>query len=653
MFLLKKLFILVMFGEFCLSSQRKSRSALFLVLIVVLLSILLTSCGGGISSVPSPTPDPPPPPPGSNGITVTLSPRLSAVTTSQSQAFTATLAGGTATITWLVDGIEGGNASVGTIASTGATMAAYTPTASTTPGNHAITAQPAGGTLSPAVSVAVTDLAGVFTHHNDNSRTGQNTKEYLLSPTTVSQTTFGKLFSCTLDAPGYVYAEPLYVANLIMNDGKVHNVVFVATESDWVYAYDADNSSCQQLWKSSMLGAGETTVLATDTGTSTDLTPEIGITSTPVIDIQHGIIYVCAKSKAPGTYFHRLHALSLATGADVVPPVEITAPNFVPLFHLQRPALLLSSGMVYVGFGSHGDENTYQGWLMGYDAATLTQKFAWSSTDPTSGNNQGAIWQSGGGPSADAAGNVYVETANGDFNVNSGGTNYSDSVVKLSTAGAPLDYFTPFNESALSLDDVDLGSTAVILLPDSVGSAAHPHLMVAAGKPGLLYLMDQTNLGKFNSIMDQVLQEVSVQSANGSNFMAGVFGQSAYWNGNLYTAAIADYLKQFTIASGNISTTPLSHSTGIYNRRGGSPVVSANNNSAGIVWVIDVSGYPSAPAVLDAYDATNLATQLYTSPTSGTGAAGLAIKFASPTVANGKVYLGTQGQLDVFGLLPN
>jgi hypothetical protein len=153
--------------------------------------------------------------------------------------------------------------------------------------------------------------------------------------------------------------------------------------------------------------------------------------------------------------------------------------------------------------------------------------------------------------------------------------------------------------------------------------------------------------------MDQVLQEVSVQSGSGSNSLTGVFGQSAYWNGNLYTAAIADYLKQFTITGGNISTTPLSHSTGIYNRRGGSPVVSANNNSAGIVWVIDVSGYPSAPAVLDAYDATNLATQLYTSPTSGTGAAGLAIKFASPTVANGKVYLGTQGQLDVFGLLPN
>jgi hypothetical protein len=494
----------------------------------------------------------------------------------------------------------------------------------------------------------VTDLPGVLTHHNDNARTGQNTKEYLLTPSTVSQATFGKLFSCPLDAPGYVYAAPLYVANLSMNDGKKHNVVFIATESDWVYAYDADSSSCQQLWKKSMLGAGETTVPPADTGTSTDLTPEIGITSTPVIDLQAGIIYVCAKSKSAGGYAHRLHALNLASGADAVAPADITAPNFVPLFHLQRPALLLSGGVVYVAFGSHGDQNTYQGWLMGYDAATLTQKFAWSSTDPTS-DHQGAIWQSGGGPSADAAGNIYVETANGNFNVDSGGIDYSDSVVKLTANGSVLDYFTPSDESALNSGDVDLGSSAVILLPDSLGSAAHPNLLVATGKPGKLYLLDQANLGKFNSILDQALQEVAVQSSA----MAGVFGQPAYWNGNLYTVAIADYLKQFTISSGSISTTPLSHSANIFNRRGGAPVVSANNATNGIVWVLDISGYTSSPAVLNAYDATNVATRLYSSPTSGSGAAGLAIKFASPTVANGKVYVGSQGQFDVFGLLAN
>ena len=213
-----------------------------------------------------------------------------------------------------------------------------------------------------------------------------------------------------------MYAEPLYVANLTMNDGKKHNVLFVVTESDWVYAYDADSSSCQQLWKKSMLGPGETTVPATDTGELNDLTPEIGITSTPVIDVDAGLIYVCAKSKdLSSVYFHRLHALRLTTGADAVTPAVITAPNFVPLFHLQRAALLLNNGTVYVAIGSHGDNNTYQGWLMGYNATTLAQQFVWSTTDATSGNNKGAIWQCGGGPSVDDAGNVYLETANGTF----------------------------------------------------------------------------------------------------------------------------------------------------------------------------------------------------------------------------------------------
>lgn len=632
------------------SIPRTNGRSLLPAITAALLSFGLIACGGGTSSTAPSTPSTPTPP--TSSVTVSLSPQLSAVTTSQPQALSATLSGGTGTVSWFVDGVQNGNASVGTIASTGETTAAYSPSASTTPGNHSVTAQVSGGALSPAVTVAVTDLAGVFTHHNDNARTGQNTKEYALTPATVTAASFGKLFSCTLDSPGYVYAQPLYVANLTMSDGNKHNVVFVATESNWVYAFDADSSSCQQLWKKSLLLAGETTVPPADTGEINDLTPEIGITSTPVIDVQSGIIYVCGSSKSASGYPHRLHALKLASGADAINAVEITAANFVPLNHLQRPALLLNSGTVYVAFGSHGDHNTYQGWVMGYDAATLTQKFAWSSTDPTSGNNQGAIWQSGAGPAADADGNVYVETANGEFDAGSGGTNYSDSVVKLSATGTVLDYFTPFNESALNTADVDLGSSGVILLPDSLGTAAHPHLAVATGKPGLLFLLDQTNLGKFNSILSQDLQEVNVQS-NGLNVVTGVFGQPAYWNGNLYTAAFSDYLKQFTITSGTISTTPLSHSSGVYNKRGATPVISANNTSGGIAWALDISAYPTGPAVLNAYDATNLATQLFSSPTSGTGAAGNAVKFTVPTVANGKVYVGTQGRLDVFGLLPH
>ena len=634
------------------SLPRTDGRMLTLAITGALLSFSLMSCGGGTSSITPSTPSTPTPPPTSN-VTVSVSPHLTALSTSQPQTFTATLSGGTGTVLWFVDGVQNGNGSVGTIASTGDTTALYSPSASTSPGNHSITAQVSGGAMSPSASVAVTDLAGVFTNHNDNARTGQNIKEYALSPATVSASTFGKLFSCPLDAPGYVYAEPLYVANLTMSDGRKHNVVFLATESDWVYAYDADASSCQQLWKRSMLGPGETTIPPADTGETGDLTPEIGITSTPVIDVDAGLIYVCAKSKdLSGVYFHRLHALNLTSGAEPVTAATITASNFVPLTHLQRPALLLNNGTVYVGFGSHGDHNTYQGWLMGYDASTLTQKFVWSSTDPTSGNNQGAIWQSGGGPAADSDGNVYVETANGNFDADSGGINYSDSVVKLSSTGTVLDFFTPSDESVFNSGDIDLGSSSVILLPDSLGSAAHPHLLIATGKPGLIYLLDQANLGKFNSILSQDLQEVSV-SPNISSIVNGVFGQAAYWNGNIYIAAVADFLKQFAIVSGTISSTPQSQSSGIYNLRGSTPVVSANGNSSGIVWTLDIGAYPNGPAVLNASDATNVANLLYSSPSSGTGAAGNATKFSVPTVANGKVYVGTQGRLDVFGLLPN
>ena len=241
-----------------------------------------------------------------------------------------------------------------------------------------------------------------------------------------------------------------------------------------------------------MLQAGESTVPAADTGELNDLVPEIGVTSTPVIDLSTGTIYVCAKAKdAAANYHHRLYALSLTDGSlKFGSPVEITAPNFVPLFHLQRPALLLDSGTLYIAFGSHGDQNIYQGWLFAYDAGTLAQKFALAMTDPTAAGpgghgNQGSIWQSGNGPAVDASGNIYVETANGVFNPVTG--NYSDSVVKISPAGSVSDYFTPSNQATLNANDVDLGSSGVVILPDALGTAAHPHLMIATGKTGILY----------------------------------------------------------------------------------------------------------------------------------------------------------------------
>jgi chitodextrinase len=602
--------------------------------------------------------------PASSAISVSISPKRAAVTTSQPQQFSAAVTGtATATVNWSVDGTPGGTAATGTINANGL----YTPAAGTTPGVHVVgAASTVDATATASVNIAVTDIAGVLTHHNDNQRTGQNLKEYALTPATLSSATFGKLFSCPMDSAdgaGYMYAEPLYVANLTMSDAKKHNVVFVATESDRVYAFDADSSSCQRFWKTTVLMAGETTVPAADTNETGDLTPEIGVTSTPVIDTTSNpmTIYICAKSKdSVGGYHHRLHALNLVTGVEKAgSPVDITAPNFDVLFHLQRPALLLNGGTLYVAFGSHGDNNIYQGWLMGYNATTLAQTFVFATADPTNSGpggsgNQAAIWQSGGGPAVDSSGNVYVETANGTFDADSGGSNYGDSALKLSATGSVLDYFTPSNQATLNSNDVDLGSAGPIVLPDSLGSVAHPHLMLVTGKPGILFLLDRDNPGKFHSGGDLAIQEVTV-SLNTTQVIGGLFPQPAYWNGNIYTAAVADHLKRYTISSSANPpiSVPQSQSSHTFDQRGATPAVSANAASNGIVWLLDISAYPSGPAVLYAFDATNVSTPLFSSPSSGSGAAGNAVKFTVPTVANGKVYVGGQATLTVFGLLPN
>jgi len=582
---------------------------------------------------------------------VTLSPKRAAVTLSQSQQFTATVNndpqnGG---VGWSVDGINGGNTAIGTISSAGL----FTPGAQ--PGVHTVTATSnSNNSVSASAMIAVTDLAGVFTYHNDSARTGQNLQEYALTTATVNSSTFGMLFSCPVD--GAVYAEPLYVANFNIG-GQTRNVVFIATEHDSVYAFDADSSSCVQLWQTSFLSSGVTTVPPADTGELRDIIVEIGITSTPVIDPSTNTIYVVAKTKetvgsgcSSGSpcYFHRLHALDLTNGAEKFGgPVVVSAPNFVPLFHLQRPALLLNNGTVYIGFGSHGDSNIYQGWLMAYNAATLAQQWVWHSTDPTGGSsNQGAIWGSGNGPALDASGNIYVETANGVFD---GVNNFSDSVVKLSPAGARLDFFTPLDQAVMQQNDLDLGSGGPIILPDAVGSAAHPHVMIIQGKTGVVYLLDQTNLGGYHPAANQDLGEVFVA-------INGFFGQPAYWNGNLYTTAGIDNLRQYSISNGALSTTSSSNSSNGFPAEGGTPAVSSSGTTNGIVWAADATAvYQNAggAVILDAYDATNVSTWLYSSPSTGPGAAAVAIFFTVPTVANGKVYVGGQFAFTVFGLLPN
>lgn len=602
-------------------------------------------------------------------LTVVLSPKRGGVTIAgpQTLQFTATVFNDPQHLglTWQVDGSNGGNTTTGTVSPTGR----FTP--GTLAGQHTVTAvSNANASVSASALVAVTDLAGVYTQHNDNARTGQNLKEYGLTVSTVNSATFGQLFSCPVD--GMVYAQPLWVANVTVG-GASHNVVYVATENDTVYAFDADSPSCVQLWKTSFLGTGVTPLTPSDIQGNQDIGgPVIGITSTPVIDSTTNTLYVTPKTKETvGTvngqacssgspcYVHRLHALDLTTGAEKFGgPVVITATNFTALHQLQRTALLLANGTIYLGFGSHGDQCPYWGWVMGYNASTLAQVFVKPLTNPNSGCNlagagvgAGAVWMSGEGPATDSSGNVYVETGNGFYD---GSANFGMSAVKLSATGSVLDWFTPFNQATLTANDVDMSSSGIMILPDSVGSAAHPHLALATGKIGILFLLDQTNMGKFNSSTNNDLQEVDpVPPPNTTLADGGNYVGPAYWNGFIYTTGQNFPLSQFTISNGALSTTQFAQSSNTFPPRGGVPSVAANGNVAGVVWITDYTGWQNnASAILDAYDATNVGTMLYTSPAGGAGSVGPAVKFTTPTVANSKVYIGTQNSLTVYGLLP-
>jgi hypothetical protein len=291
---------------------------------------------------------------------------------------------------------------------------------------------------------------------------------------------------------------------------------------------------------------------------------------------------------------------------------------------------------------------------MGYNASTLSPVFARAlgNAAPSQGCNRAGIWQAGAGPASDANGNIYVSTGNGTYD---GVTNYGDSTVKLSPTGAILDWFTPFNQSTFNANDIDLASSGVIILPDAVGSAAHPHLALATGKVAILYLLDQTNLGKFNSSTNNDVQEVvPVPPPNTTLLDGGNYGIPAYWNGNIYTTGQNFPLSQFQISGGVLATPQSAKSANNFPPRGAIPAVSANGSTAGVVWIIDYTGWQSgSAAILDAYDASSVSTLLYSSPTNGPGSIGGAVKFTVPTTANGKVYVGAQLSFSVFGLLPN
>lgn len=588
--------------------------------------------------------------------TVSVKPRLGSVTFTQTLQYQAKISGVPSTnVNWFVDGVANGNLSVGTITTCGL----YTPPSTTGP--HLVTAASiADPTQTATVRVMVTDYAGTFTYHNDLARTGQNLDETVLTAGTVNKTQFGKLFSYSVD--GYTYAEPLYVENLNISGQGTHNVVFVATEHDSVYSFDADGLDSSPLWHRSFIDPqhGITTVSTSDIGGCTDLVPEIGITSTPVIDPATNTLYVVAKTKevvgGVTNFYQRLHALDITTGNEQPnSPVVIQATvqgsgwgndgngniAFQPLIENQRAGLALADGTVYISWSAHCDYFQYHGWVMGYDAATLNQVAVYNDT---LNGVQGGIWQAGAAPAVDANGHLYFETGNGTFD---GAPDLGDSIVQLSTSGglALYDYFTPYDENYLNQNDIDLGSGGNMLLPDQ--PTGPPHLLVGCGKEGTIYLVDRDNMGQFNSSYNNV-----VQSLVGA--VPGTWSMPAFWQNQIYYLAQHDVLKAFRLFDGLLTTAPVSTGPTQFYYPGATPVVSANGTTNGIVWALDTSAYNySGPSVLHAYDATDVNRELYNSSQAGNrDVASGATKFTVPTVANGKVYVGTKNQLDVYGLLP-
>jgi hypothetical protein len=516
------------------------------------------------------------------------------------------------------------------------------------------------------VSTPARAQISVVTARYDNSRTGQDLQEYALTPASVNQTQFGRLFSCPVD--GYVYTEPLYVANLAIPGQGTHNVVYVGTEHDSVYAFDADNPACSQIWHTSFINpsAGITPVPSSDVLTD-DIVPEIGITGTPVIDPQSGTLYVVAKTKENGTYVQRLHALDITTGAEKFGgPVVIQASvagsgsgssagrvSFDPLWQNQRGALLLAGGVVYIAWGSHGDNGPYHGWLLGYNASTLQQVAVFNSTPNGSG---GGIWQGGDGPSADSSDNIYAIPNNGTFDADVGGVDFGGSFVKLSTQGGGLtlvDYFTPYNQAYLNSNNWAPGTTAPMLLPDQTGTAS-PHLVLGGGKDGTAWLVNRDNMGHYNpSGNSQILQTILI-SQNFGLHEVNIVGP-AFWQNNIYFLGVNNVLQDYQLSNDLLSTAPTSQASTVFGFPGAIPTISANGPTNGIVWVLDASAFSSSgPAVVHAYDATNVATELWNSSQAANARdqAGPAVKFTVPTVANGKVYVGGQYQLTVYGLLP-
>jgi hypothetical protein len=541
----------------------------------------------------------------------------------------------------------------------------------------------------------------VLTYHNDNASAGQNLTETTLTPSNVNSSTFGKLFSTSVD--GQVYAQPLYDPGVNITTGTnqgTHNVVFVATEHDSLYAIDSNNGTI--LWHDSLLHAvhgGIVTTVPSSDVSSTNISPEYGITATPVIDPSTNILYVEAQTKevaSDGThYIHQLYAVNISDGsfvksinngkpmliADSLGDIYVSGPTvhgtgdgssggtvfFDALRQMDRPGLTEANGNIYLAFASHSDVGPYHGWVLSYNASTLQLNGVFNTTP---NGSDGGIWQSGGRLAVDASGNLYFQTGNGTFdttlNTSSGmpvNGDYGDSFVKIAVdpTTSPtnqningwglkaVDYFTPFDQAFLNTNDDDLGSGGPLLLPDSVGSTAHPQLMAGAGKEGRIYLIDRNNMGHYSPTTDNVVEETN-------NFtITGSFDTPAYFNGAIYYVGgpdvgnPSDVGKTFSISKGQMSLTPTSQGPDHYAFPGATPSISANGTSNGIVWALD-----HGTNQLRAYNAaTGFNTELYTSAQAANNRdalTGSVVKFSVPTVADGLVFVGTSNALNVYGL---
>ena len=591
-------------------------------------------------------------------VTVTISPRRAPVTLTQKQQFKATIAGTTNTgSTWLVDGIVGGSSTVGTVSTAGL----YVPPS--TPGTHTVTARSkAAPSVSATATVWVTNYPGMMTYHGETFRSGLNPQELALTPSRVNTTTFKKLFTRSVD--GQVYAQPLYMANLLVGS-SYQNAVYIATEHDSVYAFNADGKTTAPIWKRNFLGTNITTL---PKGSNGLISPEIGITGTPVIDPASKTLYVVAVTVQSGVVKHMLHALSLTTGAEKYGgPLAISGTYggvaFASSRHLQRPALLLVNGNVIISFGSHGDALPYQGWIFAYSASGGgLHRTGVLSTAPSS-NGAAAIWNSGGGPAADTKGNIFVVTGNGVFDLNTvGGASAGNSFLKLTLSSGAfhiVDFYTPSNQAQLNTNDLDLGSGGPMIAPTQSGAAA-PSLILCGGKDGIIYVVNRSNMGHYSATTDHAVQKLAIGHPEPIN---GNWFTPSNWNGYVYFGGMNESVMAFKFANGLLPSSPSSQTTKVFGYPGPTAAVSASGTSNGIVWVLDNSKFvgggldgsvnTSGPSVLHAYRADNLSVELYNSGQAGTrDTAGTALKFTVPTVANGHVYVGGAKQLTVYGLAP-